>query len=439
MADTLHLRGGRTLSVGECHRETDELKCRMRGGTIGFSLDQVESLEKGPGPVSLPRERPTATPTLPLPTPVPVNPPSDTLVTVTSARARIAVLEREVQAADSPAHTRRELSLLYAWLGNTALKGNDFDGADREYQSALEHDPGLMVARLNRATALINLSRYNTADEILNDILSADSDNARALDLLGESAVQTGRLEEGISLWEKSLSLHPAEGLAARLARARRLLAAEEGYERSQGAHFALTFDGGEASPELANEILSYLEQVYSELSVRFAHEPEAVIHATLYSTHAFRDATSSPDWVGGLFDGQIRIPIRGLTHLVPQMKQVLAHELAHCFIASRSRGNAPQWIQEGLAQVVEGKTARLARAGLLAERGAAGTEYNADFSYLKALSQMEFFLDRWSPAHLNDLLDHLGRGDDIETSLKTTTGTSYAEFLSAWGDWLQK
>ena len=370
---------------------------------------------------------------------LPVELPSDTALTTTSARTRIAVLEREVGKTGAPAAARRELSLLYAWLGNTALTGNDFDGAEREYQNALEHDPALMVARLNRATALINLSRYEAADEILNDVLSADADNARALDLLGESAVQTGRIEEGISRWEKSLSLHPSEGLAARLARARRLLAAEEGYERSSGAHFALAFDGGEASPELANEILSYLEQLHSELSVRFAHEPEAVIRATLYSNRAFRDATASPDWVGGLFDGQIRIPIRGLTHLVPRMKQVLAHELAHCFIASRSRGNAPQWIQEGLAQVVEGKTARLARADLLAWRGAADSQYDADFTYLKALSQMEFFLDRWSSAHLNDLLDHLGRGDDIDTALKTTTGTSYAEFLSGWGDWLQR
>lgn len=439
VADTLHLRGGRTIPVNECHRESNELTCRTRSGVIGFPLDQVERIEKGALPAPRPRMEPPAPQSLPIQTIQQVVPSGGSELTTVSARARIAELEHAVVTTGSQAAVRRELSLLHAWLGNTALTGNDFDGADQEYRNALEYDPNLMVARLNRVTALINLSRYDAADAILREILSAEPDNARALELLGESAIQTGRLQEGISLWERALALHPSESLAARMARARRLLAAEDGYEQSRGAHFELRFDGGEASPELADEILAYLEQTFSQLSTRFAHEPEAVIRVTLYSTRAFRDATSSPDWVGGLFDGQIRIPIRGLTHLVPQMKQVLAHELAHCFMASRSRGNAPEWIQEGMAQVVEGKTARHARAELLAGRGSGGTEYDADFSYLKALSQMEFFLERWSAAHLNDLLDHLGRGDDIETSLRATIGTSYAEFLSAWGDWLQQ
>ena len=434
---TLHLVGGRTIQVTDCHREADELKCRTRGGTVGFALDQVERLEKNAAatpPAPAPAPAKDALPVMPVP-----RPRAGTELTADSARARIAELERAVSATGRNPVLLRELSLLHAWLGNTALTSNDFDGADREYRNALESDPTLMVARLNRATALINLSRYDAAEEILREILSEDSGNARALELLGESAVQTGRLDEGIALWERSLSLHPSGSLSARLARARRLQTAEEGYERSLGAHFDLRFDGGEASPDLAQEILSYLETTHAELSARFAHEPEAVIRVTLYSTRAFRDATSSPDWVGGLFDGQIRVPIRGLTHLVPQMKQVLAHELTHCFIASRSRGNAPQWIQEGMAQVVEGKTARHARAVLLAGRAGAGAEYDADFSYLKALSQTEFFLERWSGAHLNDLLDHLGRGDDIESSLRSTIGVSYAEFLLGWGDWLQR
>lgn len=441
-ADVLHLRGGRTLSVDQCRREGPELKCRFAGGVIGYPVDQVERIDgeaRSASGLPHPRKNPGG-PSGPLPAAVEVQPPGAVEPTPEAARARIETLDHALATPGADAGAiHGEISVLYAWLGNLAMRANDFEGAERHYVTSLEHEPRLMVARLNRATALINLSRYEAADRTLHEILSEHPDSARALDLLGESAVQTGRIEEGIDLWERSLALEPSASLGARLDRARRLMQAEEGFERTAGAHFALKFDGGEASPELASEILDYLEEGYAELSRRFAHAPEAVIQTILYSTRAFHEATASPDWVGGLFDGQIRIPIRGMTHLTPQMKRVLIHELTHCLVASRSRGNAPQWIQEGIAQIIEGRSARADRRGLLeAWRAPAGPGSGAEFSYPKSLSQMEFFLERWSDSHLNELLDRLGRGNDIDASLQAVTGLSFMEFLRSWGQWLE-
>jgi tetratricopeptide (TPR) repeat protein len=442
-ADILHLRGGRTLTVEQCRQEGSELKCRLAGGVIGFPLDQVERIEEQARPAASARRiRPAqAGASAPLPPAVEVTLPADAATpTPEAARARIEILTRALAARGADAGAiHAEISVLYAWLGNMAMLGKDFEGADSHYLSALEHEPRLMVARLNRATALINLNRYEAADGILHEILSEQPDSARALDLLGESAVQTGRIDEGIQMWEKSLALAASSGLSARLERARRLLQAEQGFDRTAGAHFTLKFDGGEASPDLAGEILDYLEDGYADLSRRFAQEPESVIQVILYSSRAFHEATATADWVGGLFDGQIRIPIRGMTHLTPQMEHVLIHELTHCFVASRSRGNAPQWIQEGIAQVVEGKSASRERPALLKSlRASGGPGSGVEFSYPKALSQMEFFLERWSDSHLNELLDRLGRGADIDTALKAVIGESYLEFLDTWGQWLE-
>ncbi|HEY3176517.1 MAG TPA: tetratricopeptide repeat protein [Candidatus Polarisedimenticolia bacterium] len=441
-ADILHLRGGRTLRVSECRQEALELRCRLAGGVIGFPVEEVERVEKEarPSAGSSPRRRNPAGHEASLLPPIETVPSGAAEPTLEEARARIESLGRALSSPGADARAiHGEMAVLYSWLGNMAMAGNDIEGAERNYATALEHEPRLMVARLNRATALINLNRYEAADRILHEILSDQPDNARALDLLGESAVQTGRVEEGIELWERSLALQPSASLTARLERARRILTAEKGFDRTTGAHFALKFDGGEASPELASEILDYLEEGYSDLTRRFAHEPEAVIQTILYSTRAFREATASPDWVGGLFDGQIRVPIRGLTHVTPQTKRVLIHELTHCLVASRSRGNAPQWLQEGIAQVVEGRSSAGDRQRLLAAwQGPDGARSAAEFSYPRALSQMEFFLERWSDSHLNALLDRLGRGDDIDASLQAVTGLSYQEFLASWGAWLE-
>lgn len=438
-ADTVHLKGGRTLHAQQCRKDGSELRCSQAGGVIGIPLEQIERVESDSD------QAPRRTRVLPAAQPAATFPPllpdlgamPGGALTPAAARSRIDELNEALHrpAGDTPA-VHRELSLLHTFLGNSAMLAHNYEDAVERYRNALEHDPRLVVARLNLCTALIDLGHHDAAETILQTLLGEQPDNARAMGLLGEVRLQTGRLDEAIELWEKAMKLQPSEGLQARLERARRLKQAEAGFQRSEAAHFSLAFDGEQASGELADEILRYLEDSFSQLLIRFAQYPEAVIRVTLYSQRAFQEATTSPDWVGGLFDGQVRVPIGGLSHLTPQLRRVLIHELTHCFVASKSRGNAPQWIQEGIAQVLEGKSGASSRAALRQAYEAPGGQAGAsEFSYPRALSQVEFFLRTWSDSHFNDLLDHLGRGTDIDASLRAVTGLSYPEFLNAWGE----
>jgi hypothetical protein len=170
------------------------------------------------------------------------------------------------------------------------------------------------------------------------------------------------------------------------------------------------------------------------------AHVPERSIGVVLYPRRSFKEATASPDWVGGLFDGQVRVPIGGLTRLDSSIRRVLTHELAHAFITSKTRGNAPRWVQEGYAQVIEGRSAMGLRQALAqAFHILGGTASAGEFTYPKSLSQLEFFIETWSESHFLELLDQLGRGTDIDASLRSVTGLGESEFLSAWGAWLER
>jgi len=372
---------------------------------------------------------------------VPVEPsptPGRSDLTVETARSRIARLESNTApAGESGAAERTELAFLHAYLGNAATTSGDLAAARSEYEQALRFDPDFRLARLNLATVLINLDRHGQADEVIRDALVRDPDDARALYLQGESRYQTGRLAEAIESWERSLELRPSPEVRSRLEQARRFDRAEQGFLRSSGAHFSLKFDGEAASPALAEEVLAFLERSHAELSGRFYHVPPGVIQVTLYSRESFHETTESPDWVGGLYDGQIRIPAGGLATLTPRARRVLLHELTHCFVASKTHGNVPQWLQEGIAQVVEGRrSSRRDRAALAQAYEALGTpEFGAEFSYPKSLSQLEFFLETWSESHLNDLLDHLARGTDIDEAMVSVTGLSYGDFLRGWAD----
>ena len=75
-----------------------------------------------------------------------------------------------------------------------------------------------------------------------------------------------------------------------------------------------------------------------------------------LYTEQAFADITRAPSWVGALNDGRIRIPVQGLTSVTPELAHELKHELTHSFIGQKTHNRAPTWLQEGVAQYMEGR-----------------------------------------------------------------------------------
>ncbi|PYM83272.1 MAG: hypothetical protein DME13_16085, partial [Candidatus Rokuibacteriota bacterium] len=93
--------------------------------------------------------------------------------------------------------------------------------------------------------------------------------------------------------------------------------------------------------------------------------EPVSVV---LYERGQFSDVTRSHAWVNGLFDGRIRLPLGASRPPRADLERLLTHEYAHAVIHRQARGRAPRWLQEGLAQVLEGRTpdpALAASAGL--------------------------------------------------------------------------
>lgn len=407
-ADILHLKDGRRIEAGSCRLAGEEWKCRRAGGEVGFLAAQVARVEAAPmppSPVRLAGEDTRA--------------PATTKITV----------DLSSRAAGSP-------------VGASPLASPGQDPAANEIslREALALAPADPDRHVRLAALLIATDRHDEADPLLREALALRPDDAGALEWVGESAFQRGRIPDAIAAWERALSIQPGLALHERLVRARRLLSAEEGFRQSDGLHFALKYDGGEASAVLAEEILRHLDDEWSRLAGVLAHYPDGIFQVVLYSTRAFRDATLSPDAVSGLFDGQIRIPIRGLDRLTPPARRVLTHELSHAFLASASRGNAPRWLQEGFAQIQEGLSALAVRRELQdGWRTGGGIAWAREFSYPVALSQVEYLVDTWSGAHLNEIARRLGRGEPIDAAMNGSLGLDTEAFLSSWGEWLTR
>ena len=155
-----------------------------------------------------------------------------------------------------------------------------------------------------------------------------------------------------------------------------------------------------------------------------------------LFPTRAFREVTQSPDWVGGLYDGKIRVPLGGLESLTRRAKQVLSHELTHAVIHSKSRGNCPRWLHEGLAQRAENKRLTPERRREIAEQlaGRDASDWDEErFSYPMALSLTRYLESRWGFDTLVSLLDLLGEGEELDSALRRFYGEDYAAICRRW------
>ena len=128
----------------------------------------------------------------------------------------------------------------------------------------------------------------------------------------------------------------------------------ELGIENS--GHFRLELEG-RFSREDVMEALSVLEVAYDSLGGLFHFYPEDKFHVVLYRSSEYQGIGPRPDWVGAVFDGKIRIPV-GIMQVRNVYRPMFFHELSHAFVRAMTRAKIPIWLNEGIAQVIDGSRA---------------------------------------------------------------------------------
>jgi len=124
--------------------------------------------------------------------------------------------------------------------------------------------------------------------------------------------------------------------------------------------HFRLELEGYASSIDV-QEALSVLEVAYDSIANLFAFYPEDKIHVVMYQTEEFQGIGPHPDWVGAVYDGKLRFPAN-LMRIREVYRPILFHELTHAFIHQMTRAKVPLWLNEGIAQIIDGSRTGLPR-----------------------------------------------------------------------------
>jgi hypothetical protein len=299
--------------------------------------------------------------------------------------------------------------------------------------------PDLSVARVGYALSEMALGHDGIALSAVLDGLARDPEVAELHELLGDLRDREERVEEALSAWRESFRLNSNDRVREKILKAEREMNVGRDYDVAATSHFNVRYDG-DVDARLADEIMDYLEEQYGVLASEFRHAPPQPINLLLYPTREFREVTRAPEWVGGLYDGKIRVPLGGLSRLDPRAQAVLRHEMTHAFVHSKTRGQCPRWLHEGLAQIMEGRRLSRADTAKVAEllRRIEPAEWESEgFSYPAALSLTLFLQERRGFDGLIWTLDEMGDGLDVDAALRRTYGLDHAGLCRVWAETL--
>jgi tetratricopeptide (TPR) repeat protein len=445
-ADTIVLKNGRRIMASSVTEETDRVSYETPAGRMSIPKSIVARIEHDDFTYSS-AAKADSQPPISAPQVEPVRGYEEiahlAIHDDSIDFAYIARLESDARSGTSEA-VAKVTAAHYAAAQFLVGKG-DTDAAIDHYRQALIFAPNHVGLLLNLAVLYLRQSQFTFALDPLEHARRIDGesgpDAANIAKLMGWAYYGSNKMDKAVEEWKRAEKLRPDPEVEQALEKAERDKTEEESYREGETAHFSLKYYGG-AAPDLARGILRALEDDFRDLESQLDYTPPEQISVILYTGQAFADITRAPSWVGALNDGRLRIPVQGLDAVTPELAHVLKHELTHSFITQKSRGRAPTWLQEGLAQWMEGRRSSSTAGGLVAAASQGGAPSLASlegswmglpsdlagFAYAWSLAVVESMIQAGGVGDLSRLLDRIATSPSTEAAVRETLHSDYSD-----------
>ena len=357
-------------------------------------------------------------------------------VALTEDAMRLYAAGQYARACERFEPAEASASCFEVWGWRTLREGHPED-AMRLFRQGLGATPDAPTLLRGLGVAAIHAGR---ADEALGPL-----ETAGRLDFDPQVALLLARLYDSRDQGERAgahlravLEREPAhEGARRLLDKLEREARAESGFQSEATAHFAVKSRAAvEADRRL---VLQALETARERVGRDLGVVPPDRIVVVLYDRQQFGSVTRVHGWVTGLFDGKIRLPAGPLPPR-RELERLVVHEYAHAAIHYASRGQAPRWLHEGLAQSLEGVSAdpMLTVPGHLTLSGVEALVTDPDpararAGYDVAVWLVQDLLDRGGMDAMRELLRRIGHGEPLAAAMGRAYGLPQAELESQW------
>jgi hypothetical protein len=201
--------------------------------------------------------------------------------------------------------------------------------------------------------------------------------------------------------------------------------------------------------PGQVKRVIRLLKKARKEIGSVFGLDEGRRITVVLFAEETFHRATGNFHWVGGVFDGQIKLPVKvakGDAKAVDELEATLRHEMVHVAVREVCP-ECPNWLNEGIAQYYEGEVDALAMKTLLREGASRKISFRkvparlwevddealARWTYLQGLGFVGFLSRRFHPFRLRLCLEALAREQSVAKAFEKTYGAGLEDLEKLW------
>lgn len=382
--------------------------------------------------------------------------------------AAVSVFEEALEI--SPDHQDVLSNLAQAWvaLGLRALEVGELSRAGEAFDRSLEYRDDYYAIFGQGYLAYLRRD-YDVARERFEVVRKRNPLFAKVYKVLAIIEHDQGDATRGLELLREAVKLDRKD-LEARaiLERWEREHEVTAGYRELSTRLFQVSY-----SPDLPVTVIRVFVARLGESQAVLEEELGKVLRGplavTFFTPDDFRRATGAHHWVGGLFDGQLKIPVEPGA-LEPgtarrDLERALQHELVHAFIKF-IQPSCPNWLNEGIAQYFEelepvpadspgaiekrretlAKRRREIEAKILARRERRvpfskmranlwelTSESEARWSYLQGLGFVHFLAARQGTFRLRLLLEAAREEESIQEAFRRVYGESLEKLETTW------
>jgi tetratricopeptide (TPR) repeat protein len=452
-ADRIFLKNGRQIVASNVREDGDKIRYETSAGELSIPKSIVDHIEKGG---LMPMTESPAAASLDLAPPALEATANvaeiDQAVVHDGAVDRDYIGKLEADAHSGSAKANLKAAMAHHSAAQFELAKGDLEHALSDELTAVTFQPEQPVLLMNVAYLYLKKSEFKQSLDYLEKAKRSAPESADVYKLEGWSYYGMNHQAQAIDSWKKALSLRPDADTQAALDKAVRDKSEEDSYRENESAHFQLKYSG-EAEPGLARDVLHTLEGHFEVISSELGYTPPEPIGVVLYTQQGFADITQAPGWVGALNDGRIRVPVQGLTSVNAELSRVLKHELTHSFIQQKTRGRAPTWLQEGVAQWMEGKRSeenaavliQVFDAGHAAPLGRLEGSWMslstdvARYAYAWSLANVEYIVGTQGMGDVERILDRIADGETTEQAVRDVLHEGYSDLMQSTSEYLKK
>ncbi|MEO8498537.1 MAG: peptidase MA family metallohydrolase, partial [Planctomycetota bacterium] len=341
---------------------------------------------------------------------------------------------------------------------------SNWSQAETELQRAVAIDANnvqfkqnLSVIYLNHAASLRQDRRASDrgtdvkSKTLVHQALQLNPKSAEAYAILGDIAYDTQQLAHAKTAWDRAKQLAPSmNAIDERLNKLNAEQSVEKQFDRAGNANFDLRYQDG-IGYSAAYDLRSVLDQARRDVGRDFGYWPRHPIVVLVYSEEAFAQVRQGPDWVGGVYDGKIRIPFPRSPAAQESLKSTLVHEYTHAIIHDITADQCPVWLNEGIAEFEEARTRKpslhlledaVSQGHLIPLASLDGAFKSRDanvagLAYQQSYSLVAYFDQKYRFFRVRRMLDNLATGKSFEEALQAELRLSTSQLEQQWQRWL--